>query len=220
MRYSTPASLLLLAAVAHAAPNARRQAVQCAATDKGGTPLTSSEGTGNFVTCIYGASGGAGQCTYFPANGSFSSGSSQCPAGVPQNPSATTDALSSVGGGGSAPTSTTPPNTDPFTSAPTTTPSVSTLTPTLASTPVNTDPFTSAPSASNPGGPIATTTPTAPGTGNSAPVVPSVSSGSASPSGSGKSNAAMSVRAPGAGARSYAQLAVVGAALAMGAFVL
>ncbi|KAJ7455978.1 hypothetical protein B0H11DRAFT_2066486, partial [Mycena galericulata] len=189
MRYSTPASLLLLAAVAHAAPNARRQAVQCAATDKGGTPLTESEGTGNFVTCIYGAAGGAGQCTYFPANGSFSSGSSQCPAGVPQNPSATTDALSSVGGG-SAPTFTTPPNTDPFTSAPTTTPSVSLSTPTLASTPVNTDPFTSAPSASNPSGPIAS----APGTGNSAPVVPSVSSASASPSGTtGKSNAATSV---------------------------
>ncbi|KAJ7622232.1 hypothetical protein FB45DRAFT_870445 [Roridomyces roridus] len=100
MRPSTRASLILLAffaAQAQAAPNvAQRQvAVQCPPSDKGGVALTSSEGADagspGLVTCTYGttATGGAGPCTFFPANGSFSSGSSQCPAGIAQDPSAT-----------------------------------------------------------------------------------------------------------------------------------
>ncbi|KAJ6473334.1 hypothetical protein C8R47DRAFT_1199692 [Mycena vitilis] len=95
MRASTVA-LLLVASCAHAASvgYSRRQSVQCAAVDKDGTALTASAGAGDFVSCTY---EGAGECEYFPANGSFSSGSSQCPAGIAQDPSATTDAASSAG---------------------------------------------------------------------------------------------------------------------------
>lgn len=80
MRPSTRTSLILLAtvAVAQAAPsrvNVVRQSVQCAATDKSGTPLSSSQGGDDLVTCTYGSesSGGAGPCQYFPAVRNFSS---------------------------------------------------------------------------------------------------------------------------------------------------
>ncbi|KAJ7027131.1 hypothetical protein C8F04DRAFT_95865 [Mycena alexandri] len=85
MRVSTVAPLLLVAC-AQAASIGRRQAIQCADVDKNGTPLTSSEPQDDLVTCTY---EGAGPCTYFPANGSFSSGSSDCPAGIAQDPSVT-----------------------------------------------------------------------------------------------------------------------------------
>ncbi|KAF7319682.1 hypothetical protein MKEN_00749400 [Mycena kentingensis (nom. inval.)] len=85
------AALLLLLA------SASVSAIDCPATDKDGTALVSSQGQDDFVVCTY---EGAGPCSYFPANGSFSSGSSQCPVGIAQDPSNTTEALSQVGGGG------------------------------------------------------------------------------------------------------------------------
>ncbi|KAJ7923591.1 hypothetical protein B0H13DRAFT_55851 [Mycena leptocephala] len=90
MRLSTVASLFLLAASqsAHAVSLGyeRRQSIQCPPVDKDGTALTGSAPQDDFVTCTY---VGAGLCAYFPADGSFSSGSSECPKGIPQDPSAT-----------------------------------------------------------------------------------------------------------------------------------
>ncbi|KAH0582109.1 hypothetical protein H2248_011766 [Termitomyces sp. 'cryptogamus'] len=57
-------------------------AVNCPSVDDNGTPLTGSSNSGGTVTCTY---QGAGACVYFPINGSFSSGSSTCPKGEPQN---------------------------------------------------------------------------------------------------------------------------------------
>ncbi|KAJ6559491.1 hypothetical protein DFH09DRAFT_1316798 [Mycena vulgaris] len=100
MRCSASLSLLLLvAAAARATPNFARQAIQCPPTDRAGSALTSSEGDGDLVTCIYGATAGAGPCSYFPANDSFLDSSSQCPIGIAQSPSVTTDAPSFVGAG-------------------------------------------------------------------------------------------------------------------------
>ncbi|KAJ7464257.1 hypothetical protein B0H11DRAFT_2309422 [Mycena galericulata] len=58
--------------------------VKCAPVDKDGTPLLSSSVVepGDFAECTY---KDAGLCTYFAGNGSFSSGSSTCPAGIPQD---------------------------------------------------------------------------------------------------------------------------------------
>ncbi|KAJ7111627.1 hypothetical protein C8R43DRAFT_1242877 [Mycena crocata] len=69
------------------------QGIQCATVDDDGTSLMATVGTGNYVTCIY---AGAGYCEYFPADGSFSSGSSNCPEGMPQDPSATSAAFAFV----------------------------------------------------------------------------------------------------------------------------
>ncbi|KAF8067947.1 hypothetical protein FPV67DRAFT_1494352 [Lyophyllum atratum] len=88
-------------------------AVNCTPTDDDGTPLTSSKDAGDFVTCVY---SGAGACTYFPSDGSFSSGSSACPPGLPQG----------AGGGGDPATTTpvpppatpTPPPPPPVTTPP------------------------------------------------------------------------------------------------------
>ncbi|KAF7325077.1 hypothetical protein MKEN_00550400 [Mycena kentingensis (nom. inval.)] len=60
--------------------------IECPSADDDGTPLTGSSKTnddvGNeFALCTY---QGAGPCTYFFADGSFSSGSSQCPNGQAQ----------------------------------------------------------------------------------------------------------------------------------------
>ncbi|KAJ7235206.1 hypothetical protein C8J57DRAFT_1728717 [Mycena rebaudengoi] len=64
--------------------------IQCTPTDDDGTPNTGARpSTGedsDKIMCIY---QGAGACTYFPADGSFSSGSSQCPPGIAQDPSVT-----------------------------------------------------------------------------------------------------------------------------------
>ncbi|KAJ7775921.1 hypothetical protein DFH07DRAFT_798852 [Mycena maculata] len=227
MRCSTPASLLVLAAVARAAPSIHvpRQAVQCAPTDKGGTPLVSSDGSDNFVTCTY---SGAGPCTYFPANGSFSSGSSQCPAGIAQNPSATTDALSSVGGGATGATTSTAALTattstaigDPVTSTDTLPTSIPPSTPTSlpvtspgtsvgVSAPVNSD---TTPTSSAGSGSITTPTPTPTQT------EPAVTSASVSPTTS--SNAARGLATGTYGAGSAVQAVVVFGALLLGAFVL
>ncbi|KAF9459253.1 hypothetical protein BDZ94DRAFT_1312546 [Collybia nuda] len=67
-------------------------AINCAPVDDDGSPLTGSSAAGTFVTCTY---QGAGPCTYFPTDGSFSSGASTCPQGLPQgdvdpDPNATT----------------------------------------------------------------------------------------------------------------------------------
>ncbi|KAF9465790.1 hypothetical protein BDZ94DRAFT_305363 [Collybia nuda] len=56
-------------------------AINCAGADDDGSPLTGSGTSGTFVTCSYQK---AGLCTYFPTDGSFSSGSSTCPQGLPQ----------------------------------------------------------------------------------------------------------------------------------------
>ncbi|KAJ7067581.1 hypothetical protein C8F01DRAFT_1228192 [Mycena amicta] len=77
-------------------------AVNCPATDKGGSSLTSSspskDEAGNaLVNCDYTS---AGSCTYF-TDGSFSSGSSQCPKGEQQT--------GGSGSGGQAVTTTSPP---------------------------------------------------------------------------------------------------------------
>ncbi|KAJ7171532.1 hypothetical protein C8R46DRAFT_1088659 [Mycena filopes] len=91
---SALAPLLLAATAAHAASVRRQAAIQCPATDKAGTPFTSSVGDGDLISCSY---VGAGACEYVPADGSLSSGSPDCPVGVAQDdPSVTTDAVSSA----------------------------------------------------------------------------------------------------------------------------
>ncbi|KAJ7144616.1 hypothetical protein C8R44DRAFT_145610 [Mycena epipterygia] len=139
MHVSTSTSLLLfLAAFAHtlAAPTLQgRQSIQCATADKNGSPLTGSFPTGDFVTCTYAA---GEECTYFPADGSFSSGSSDCPKGIAQDPSATTDAPSSAGAAATPPPVSTPiatPSPPISISAPISLPPVSTPTPVSVSTP-------------------------------------------------------------------------------------
>ncbi|CAK5266652.1 unnamed protein product [Mycena citricolor] len=74
--------------------------VRCAATDQTGSALTASSTTtdssGNeFSVCTYKS---AGPCTFFFADGSFSSGSSDCPKGQAQTAGAGTGG----GGGGSS----------------------------------------------------------------------------------------------------------------------
>ncbi|KAJ7608047.1 hypothetical protein DFH06DRAFT_1379356, partial [Mycena polygramma] len=86
MRFSASTSFLLLtASVAVFASPVRftRRAVNCAEVDDDGSSLISSapapeEG---FALCTY---QDAGECTYFGADGSFSSGSSTCPQGLAQ----------------------------------------------------------------------------------------------------------------------------------------
>ncbi|KAJ7615381.1 hypothetical protein FB45DRAFT_243249 [Roridomyces roridus] len=53
----------------------------CASTDKAGSPLVGSSAItdGSFAECDY---KGAGPCQFFAADGAFSSGSSDCPAGI------------------------------------------------------------------------------------------------------------------------------------------
>ncbi|KAK7042486.1 hypothetical protein R3P38DRAFT_317901 [Favolaschia claudopus] len=62
--------------------------VTCASTDEAGSELTAAkfvaDNSGNeFAQCTYET---AGVCAFFFADGSFSSGSSECPEGVPQTP--------------------------------------------------------------------------------------------------------------------------------------
>ncbi|KAJ6611315.1 hypothetical protein B0H10DRAFT_2437575 [Mycena sp. CBHHK59/15] len=78
-------NLLRLSTLAAATPVGRSD-IQCPDTDKDGSALTGSAGSGDFVTCTY---TDAGPCTYFSADGSFSSGSSTCPKGIAQDPSVT-----------------------------------------------------------------------------------------------------------------------------------
>ncbi|KAJ7282480.1 hypothetical protein C8J57DRAFT_1295487, partial [Mycena rebaudengoi] len=79
MRFN-PSLLFLTASVAvYASPiSITKRAVKCTAVDDDGTPLVSSNPEEDgFATCTY---QGAGACLYFGADGSFSAGSSQCPA--------------------------------------------------------------------------------------------------------------------------------------------
>ncbi|KAJ7662843.1 hypothetical protein DFH06DRAFT_1296387 [Mycena polygramma] len=156
MRASTVALLLAASHCAHAASvgSSRRQSVQCAPVDKDGTALTASAGDGDFVSCTY---EGAGDCEYFPANGSFSSGSSQCPAGIAQDPSATTDAPSSAGAeptgtddGDSDSASATDSDTETETDSdpPLSTPNTSSTTPVISTPAASTPPPVSKTSAS------------------------------------------------------------------------
>ncbi|KAJ7236788.1 hypothetical protein C8J57DRAFT_1479115 [Mycena rebaudengoi] len=83
----TSSTLVLLSLLALATAQLQ---IQCTPTDDDGTPNTGARpSTGedsDKIMCIY---QGAGACTYFPADGSFSSGSSQCPAGIAQDQSVT-----------------------------------------------------------------------------------------------------------------------------------
>ncbi|KAJ7193106.1 hypothetical protein GGX14DRAFT_546364 [Mycena pura] len=89
MRFATPTSVLLLTVSAtvtvYASPVRRAidPSVKCAPTDKDNTALTGSRVADvGFAECDY---KDAGPCTYFSADGSFSSGSSTCPKGLPQD---------------------------------------------------------------------------------------------------------------------------------------
>ncbi|KAF7362705.1 hypothetical protein MVEN_00619800 [Mycena venus] len=84
MRFSTFSIVVTAASVALAVPTPFKRGINCAAVDDNGTALTgsSADATNSFATCIY---KGAGDCTYFFADGSFSSGSSACPQGLPQD---------------------------------------------------------------------------------------------------------------------------------------
>jgi len=84
-----------------ALPAKFKRGVNCKPTDDDGTPLTGSsvDSANTFATCSY---VDAGECTYFFADGSFSSGSSTCPAGLPQNAaSSNTNTVNTNTGGGS-----------------------------------------------------------------------------------------------------------------------
>ncbi|KAE9406834.1 hypothetical protein BT96DRAFT_971610 [Gymnopus androsaceus JB14] len=72
---------------------AAQAAVQCTLVDKAGSPVDGSVNNGDgTVTCTY---VDAGACTYFAANGENDSGSSDCPAGIPQTVSGSIAAASS-----------------------------------------------------------------------------------------------------------------------------
>ncbi|KAJ7866150.1 hypothetical protein B0H13DRAFT_1073045 [Mycena leptocephala] len=83
MRFSTFSVMVTAATVAIASPTSFKRNVNCAAVDDDGSALTgsSADSTNSFATCIY---KDAGECTYFFSDGSFSSGSSTCPQGLPQ----------------------------------------------------------------------------------------------------------------------------------------
>ncbi|KAF7291394.1 hypothetical protein MIND_01284000 [Mycena indigotica] len=91
-------TLLVGAAVVSAVPAPVKRGVNCPGADKDGARLatsdTSRDTLGNvFAVCTY---SGAGPCTYF-SDGSFSSGSSQCPKGLPQDATAAGSGASSSG---------------------------------------------------------------------------------------------------------------------------
>ncbi|KAJ7495072.1 hypothetical protein FB451DRAFT_1550689 [Mycena latifolia] len=101
------------------------------------------------------------ECTSFPASGSFSSGSSQCPPGVAQDPSATTDTPSTTGGATSTPESTpssTPNSTPSSTDDVSSTDDATSSAPEASSTPAASTPAASTPAVSTPA-PAASTTP-------------------------------------------------------------
>ncbi|KAJ7860064.1 hypothetical protein B0H14DRAFT_2745482, partial [Mycena olivaceomarginata] len=148
---STTLVLCAAASLAAAAPRLqRRDEIQCAPRRQKRHPT--------FVTCVY--EGGAGFCTYFPANGSFSSGSSDCPQGVAQDPSVTTDAPSTAGADPTDPASdpasdpvSTPAASDPASdsaSEPVSTPAASdpVSTPAVSTPVVSSKPAVSTPAAS------------------------------------------------------------------------
>ncbi|KAJ7600022.1 hypothetical protein C8J56DRAFT_909406 [Mycena floridula] len=125
----------------------------CAATDDEGTPLLDKGVDGTFFTCTY---KGARLCTYF-SDGSFSSGASICPPGLPQDTSGSGSTSSSSAAPQTSATSAIVQTSAAVTSAPVTStdnastsaPLTSTSAPlTATSTPATsaTTPVTSAPS--------------------------------------------------------------------------
>ncbi|KAJ7024640.1 hypothetical protein C8F04DRAFT_1270028 [Mycena alexandri] len=95
--------MMVAASVVLASPTPFKRGINCPSTDKDGTALTASssfaDSDGNeFAQCTY---PDAGPCAYFFADGSFSSGSSTCPKGLPQD-----DASNSPASAGSTTAST------------------------------------------------------------------------------------------------------------------
>ncbi|KAJ6579301.1 hypothetical protein B0H10DRAFT_2100486 [Mycena sp. CBHHK59/15] len=81
MRFSLPFRFLMVmtaisTAAVVASPARFKRGINCASADDDGTPLTGSSSS---------TESGCGPCTYFFADGSFSSGSSTCPKGLPQD---------------------------------------------------------------------------------------------------------------------------------------
>ncbi|KAF7368251.1 hypothetical protein MVEN_00145200 [Mycena venus] len=151
MRATTLSALLLLAA-SHAAALAisRRADIQCPPTDKTGGALTATGPAVDdpgFITCTY--QGSAGLCTYFPADGSFSSGGSNCPKGIAQDPSVTTDSSSIVGAATPPPVSA-PPSTPTPTVSPSAPPPPPVSSPPAPSSPSAVPPPVSSPSVPSP----------------------------------------------------------------------
>ncbi|KAJ7154917.1 hypothetical protein C8R43DRAFT_1126301 [Mycena crocata] len=101
MRFAHSAVMVALAAGAIASPARFKRGVNCTPTDDDGTNLTGSsvDSDNSFATCTYKA---AGPCTYFFADGSFSSGSSTCPAGLPQNAATSGGGNTGASSGGSS----------------------------------------------------------------------------------------------------------------------
>ncbi|KAJ7467520.1 hypothetical protein FB451DRAFT_1401525 [Mycena latifolia] len=87
--------MVAAATAALAAPARLTRRVNCTPTDDDGSALTGSsvDADDSFATCSY---KDAGECTYFFADGSFSSGSSTCPKGLPQD--AASSSSSNTGG--------------------------------------------------------------------------------------------------------------------------
>ncbi|KAJ7467524.1 hypothetical protein FB451DRAFT_1401528 [Mycena latifolia] len=84
------AATAALAAPAHGRLTRR---ANCTPTDNDGSALTGSsvDADSSFVTCSY---KDAGECTYFFADGAFSSGSSTCPQGLPQDLASSSNSIS------------------------------------------------------------------------------------------------------------------------------
>ncbi|KAE9385121.1 hypothetical protein BT96DRAFT_1026684 [Gymnopus androsaceus JB14] len=83
------------AGIPQTATAAAQAAVQCLSVDKAGSPLV-GQGVDNgdgTVTCTYVT---ARACTYFAANGENDSGSSDCPAGIPQTVSGSSSSSTAI----------------------------------------------------------------------------------------------------------------------------
>ncbi|KAJ7627059.1 hypothetical protein FB45DRAFT_920571 [Roridomyces roridus] len=100
---------VITAVVSSPVPAKSKRAINCAPTDKTGSPLTSAtaDATDEFATCTYKE---AGECSYFFANGNFGSGSSDCPAGLPQEAVSDTGSSSASSGSTAASTGNISPN--------------------------------------------------------------------------------------------------------------
>ncbi|KAJ7602916.1 hypothetical protein DFH06DRAFT_1257946 [Mycena polygramma] len=92
MRFST-FSVMVAASVALASPTRFKRGIACAPVDDDGSALVSSsaDAASEVATCVY---KDAGDCTYFFADGSFSSGASTCPSGLPQTAASSDDSAS------------------------------------------------------------------------------------------------------------------------------
>ncbi|KAJ7675616.1 hypothetical protein DFH06DRAFT_1466456 [Mycena polygramma] len=92
MRFST-FSVMVAASVALASPTRLKRGIACPPVDDDGAALVSSsaDAASEFATCVY---KDAGDCTYFFADGSLSSGASTCPSGLPQTAARSDDSAS------------------------------------------------------------------------------------------------------------------------------